>query len=209
MLISLHISSNIYRFHFKAKFFKNTMAREEIFSVNLARWLEKLPTPGIMVNGPLIDLYRNYCGIINIDILKSDIHQGFHQLREKDLSGNSQQTTEIIVDLHYLCKTNKNADSKENEISQSELKQKIATVAKYSRFMKFFEENQCSVCLSSYIEILDDNLHILVPFCGHPLCCRCAGKILMSENIECPRCRGYITADSFNFMKFNVVAFVI
>ena len=69
--------------------------------------------------------------------------------------------------------------------------------------MKFFEDNTCSVCLSSYKEILDDNLHIVIPTCGHPLCCECADNILRRKKKECPRCRGNITADSFNLMKFN------
>ena len=69
--------------------------------------------------------------------------------------------------------------------------------------MKFFVENKCSVCLSSYKEITDDNLHIVIPTCGHPLCCQCADNILVSEKKECPRCRGNITANSFDLMKFN------
>ena len=53
-IYSLHICCNIYIF-FKLKCFRNTMAHkgilsfilacEEIFSVNLARWIKKLPTP--------------------------------------------------------------------------------------------------------------------------------------------------------------------
>ena len=69
--------------------------------------------------------------------------------------------------------------------------------------MKFFEENKCSVCLSSYNEILEGKLQIVIPSCGHPLCCECANNILMGTTKECPRCRGNITADSFNLMKFN------
>ena len=69
--------------------------------------------------------------------------------------------------------------------------------------MKFFEENKCSVCLSSYKEVLDENLHIVVPSCGHPLCCGCADKILLERKKQCPRCKGNISAQSFNLMKFN------
>ena len=154
----------------------------------------------------LTDLDTNYPLGINIDTLEPCIRQGFHHMREDDLSGNSKQTREITIerDPHYLCKTNKNVDSNGNEISPSELKQKIATFAKDSKVMQFFEDNKCSVCLSSYIEVLDENRHIVIPSCGHPLCCACADNILMSEKKECPRCRGYITADSFNLMKFNV-----
>ena len=69
--------------------------------------------------------------------------------------------------------------------------------------MTFFEDNKCSVCLSRYKEVLDENNHIVIPACGHPLCCECADNILKSTKKECPRCRGNITADSFNLMKFN------
>ena len=47
MFISLQICSSIYLFYFKVKKFKDTTAREELFSVNLARRLEKLPTPAL------------------------------------------------------------------------------------------------------------------------------------------------------------------
>ena len=47
MFISLHICSKMNRYYFKVKIFKNTIAREEIFLVNLARRLEKLPTPSL------------------------------------------------------------------------------------------------------------------------------------------------------------------
>ena len=69
--------------------------------------------------------------------------------------------------------------------------------------MKSFELNQCSVCLSNYKEILDDNHHIVISSCGYPLCCDCADKISVSENKEYPRRRGNITAKAFKIMKFN------
>ena len=69
--------------------------------------------------------------------------------------------------------------------------------------MKFLEDNKCSVCLNNFKKIFDDNLHIVVPSCGHPLCCECADNILKSTKKECPRCRGNTTVDDFNLMKFN------
>ena len=56
---------------------------------------------------------------------------------------------------------------------------------------------------SIFKEILDEDLHIVIPTCGHPLCCKCAEVILDSVKKECPYCRGRITAQSFNLMKFN------
>ena len=147
---------------------------------------------------------------INLDQLRSDVLQGFHQLRlrENDLSSNSyysQDTMEIslVAECYLSCKKNKTQSSGENRILQSEIQQKLATVGKDSKVMKFFEDNKCCVCLSTYKEILDNDLHIVVPSCGHPLCCECAYNILASEKKECPRCRGNLTAKSFNLMKFN------
>ena len=110
--------------------------------------------------------------------------------------------------IQYIYHSSKS--SAENEISQSEVQQKLAIVENDMKFfvrfyeaMKFFEDNKCSVCLSNYKEILDDDLHIVIPYCGHPLCCKCADNILKSEKNECPRCKENVTATSFNLMKFN------
>ena len=142
----------------------------------------------------------------------------FVELRVNDLSGNSRESNEFLVELepHFSCKINKNNNkgarlfslfkcftSKENKISQSKIKRKLAKVGKNSEVMKFFEENQCSVCLSSYKEIVESNLHIVVPPCGHPLCCGCADKVLVSIQEQCPRCKGNVTAKSWELMKFN------
>ena len=152
--------------------------------------------------------YR-YLRNINLDQMRSDVLQGFQQLRENDSNDYSQDSMEISLvseeplEPHFSCKENESQSSGNNEILQSEVQQKLATVAKDSKVMKFFEDNKCSVCLRSYKEILDNNLHIVVPSCGHPLCCECAYNILMGEKKECPRCRGNITAKSFSLMKFN------
>ena len=91
----------------------------------------------------------------------------------------------------------------DNEISHSDMKQKLATVDKVSTVLKFFEGKKCSVCLSNYKEILDEDLHIVIPTCGHPLCRKCADNFVESSRVEFPQCRGRITADSFNLLKFN------
>ena len=109
---------------------------------------------------------------------------------------------------HLSCKKNPNEDdtsksSAIDEIAQSEVQQKLAIVEKNTKVMKFFEDNKCSVCLSNYKQVLNDDLHIVIPSCGHPLCCGCADNVLMSERKLCPFCRGSITVDSFNIMKFK------
>ena len=162
----------------------------------------------------LSDLLDDFVRKFNSEHLRSRILEGFQQLRESDFSGNSLESTEISVvpdkplEPHLSCKKNqkehvKTERSVENEITQSKLQQTLAVLDKDSSIMKFFELNKCSVCLSKYIEILDNSFHIVIPSCGHPLCCACADNILKSTKKECPRCRGNITADSFNVMKFN------
>ena len=109
---------------------------------------------------------------------------------------------------HVSCTMKNNKDSKtnrtiKNEISQTELKEKLASVHEISKAVKYFEDKKCSVCLSNYKEILDEDNHIVIPSCGHPLCCKCADTIVESEKKECPQCREKITAQSFNLIRFN------
>ena len=156
----------------------------------------------------LSNLMDNLMKKINSEHLKSKILEGFHQLQAIGLSGNSFKFIDIpIVDSHISCKMNLEEHNNpegpgENEITQNNLKQKLVNFNKDSTIMKFFEENKCTVCLNSYKEILDENLHINISSCGHPLCCGCADKVLVSDK-KCPRCRVNITAESFNLMKFN------
>lgn len=151
---------------------------------------------------------------ISLEQLRLKIIQGFCQLRANHFSGNRHLSMNISLipevqpEPHFSCKMNQNENdtthsSGGNEFSQSEVQQKLAIYEKENKVMKLFKENTCSVCLSSYKEILDDNHHIVVPSCGHPLCCECADNILRSTKKECPLCRGNFTADSFNRMKFN------
>ena len=134
-------------------------------------------------------------------------------MRENDDRFEILQIEEIPIEPneelepHFLCKMNFNKGSsqkiiEENEVSQSELKKKLAVVDKDSEVLSFFQDKKCSVCLSNYKEILDEDLHIVVQSCGHPLCCKCAENVLQSKK-ECPQCRKRITAESFSLMKFN------
>ena len=69
----------------------------------------------------------------------------------------------------------------DNAVSQFELKEKLSVVYKNSEASKFFDENKCPVCMSNYKEILDEDHHIVVLSCGHPLCCKCADNILFGR----------------------------
>ena len=135
------------------------------------------------------------------------------RMREDDDRVGRGQKVEITIvpreelKPHSSCKMNFNKGSspkivEENGVSQSKLKQKLEAIDKENKVLKFFEDNKCSVCLSNYKEILDEDLHIVIPSCGHPLCCKCADNLLESKK-ECPQCKVKITADSFNLMKFN------
>ena len=109
---------------------------------------------------------------------------------------------------HVSCTNNNNKRSTtdertETEVPHSELKQKLASVSKDSKVLKFFDDYKCSVCLSTYKEIIDDNFHVVVSTCGHVLCCHCADNILKYKNKKCPQCRENVTTTSFNLMKFN------
>ena len=158
------------------------------------------------------ELFNYIAQDIDVEHLRSQVLQECNRMREANFLDADHYVTIYIDDVvpekreaHQSCEENNDNvrtmhASEENGISQSEVKQKLAH---FSKSMKLFEENNCSVCLCSYKEILDENLHIVVPSCGHPLCCQCADNILMSTKKECPRCRGNITANSFNLMKFN------
>ena len=112
----------------------------------------------------------------------------------------------VKLEPHSSCRMNTDnsmTDLQENKVSQCELKQKLTKLDKDDKTMKFFEYSKCSVYLSNYKEVFYEDLHIVVPSCGHPLCCKCADNVLVSAKIECPSCRENFTAESFDLMKFN------
>ena len=154
----------------------------------------------------IVDVFVNHT---DSQHLRDDIVEGFRQLRQNnqdDEIEDYQDEIEIYVLTHISCSKNQKESSTDlagNEISQSDLKQKLASLDKNAEALKFFEKNKCSVCLSNYKEIVDEDLHIVVPKCGHALCCKCADEILRSEKKDCPQCRGNILTDSFELLKIN------
>ena len=145
----------------------------------------------------------------DLEYMKSKVLEAIYQLPEnnRDIEIRESLEIDLIPRPHGIsCMENKditNQSSEDNIISQSQLKEKLVSFDKDSEVMQYFEDNRCSVCLTTYKEIVDENVQIVFPICGHPLCCKCADNILKSTKKECPRCRGSITADSFNLMKFN------
>ena len=160
------------------------------------------------------EFWLDFFGELFLTHVKPQILEAIRQMRENDTGDGREQTKEIVVPPklklkpHSSCKMNQNVVSNgqaktETEDCQSELKQKLSTLDKNTKVLKTFKDNKCSVCLSDYKEILDEDNHIVIPSCGHPLCCKCADGILDSEKKECPQCRGQITLQSFNLMNFN------
>ena len=151
-------------------------------------------------------VFDEFLESLSLQFMRPKILQTFYRMRENDSSGDGLETIKLPVvpeeETHSSCRSeNRNTFTQEGEIPQCEIKHELLNAC--SAAVKFFDENQCSVCLGSYKEILDGNLHLVVPSCGHPLCCGCADKILLSPKKECPRCRGSVTAKSFNLMKFK------
>ena len=143
-----------------------------------------------------------------LEHMKQEVIRVINQLRENNRN-NIHQSVEIPVtpkklsEPHRSCKMNQNEATGENHVSQSEIAQKLSALDDEHPMLKQFKENKCSVCLSSYKEILDDKYHIVVPFCGHPLCCKCADEILTRSKKDCPQCSEIVDLESFNLMKFN------
>ena len=109
----------------------------------------------------LVDVFVNHT---DSQHLRDDIVEGFRQLRQNnqdDEIEDYQDEIEIYVLTHILCSKNQKESSTDlegNEISQSDLKQKLASLDKNAEALKFFEKNKCSVCLSNYKEIVDEDL---------------------------------------------------
>ena len=136
------------------------------------------------------------------------ILEGFQKLKEENLEGLSSKLLDIDDGQtngtqHFSCKLNNNENFGENEVRQSDINKKLAVLDQQSETVKFFQDNKCSICLSEYKEILDENLHIVVPSCGHPLCCSCADNIMITKSKNCPQCVRSFTLQSFKLMKFN------
>jgi len=131
---------------------------------------------------------------------------------ERETSGENKSSGKKEVFSKNICE-NKNSGKKysikyieslgDGEAYQYMAKLKLSTIDKQSEVMKFFTDNKCSKCFNSYKEILDNNLHILVPSCGHVLCCQCVDDIMKSNDKVCPSCGEIFTFESFVFMKLN------
>ena len=61
--------------------------------------------------------YSDYLTVISVEQLRLKITEGFRQLRENDLDGNSEDSMKIFLvpeeqrEPHFSCKMNQNEDS--------------------------------------------------------------------------------------------------
>ena len=93
--------------------------------------------------------------------------------------------------------------TRDNGIPQNNIKYLLKSLDEGSKVLKFFKENECPVCISTYQDIIQNDLHILVlDLCHHPICCSCLDNIRkINKKPECPCCRKmYSTA---SLMKFG------
>ena len=150
----------------------------------------------------IVNMFVRITGLVK---MRSKILEGFEELYDDDLIGDCELTMKIPVPeaFHVTCEKNSDDLTEESQIDQCEISQELKEYDEDSRVVKFFDKNSCPVCFGTYKEILDRKLHIVVPTCGHPLCCKCADNIVESISKQCPCCRRKLTSDSYNLMKFN------
>ena len=92
--------------------------------------------------------------------------------------------------------------SRLNGVPNCDMKHHFKRFDNTSQTMKYFNNNKCPVCLASYKEILEKDRHIVIPECGHPICCKCCDEVLRNKP-ECPLGKGYMDIDKFYVMKFD------
>ena len=94
-------------------------------------------------------------------------------------------------------------DAEKNGIVNSDVKQHFKRFGEKSSVMKFFYEKRCEVCFDSYQEVLKEYRHIVIPSCGHPLCCHCRDENLRTKP-QCPFCNAKLNKYEFLVMKFDM-----
>ena len=76
-------------------------------------------------------------------------------------------------------------NAKNNGIPNYDMKHHFKQFGAEKSVMDFFTENKCSDCRASYNEILEEDQHIVIPQCGHPICCKCCDETLRIKP-NCP-----------------------
>ena len=93
--------------------------------------------------------------------------------------------------------------AKENGLPDVDLKQVLKCLDQNSTEMTFFTQSSCPVCLLNYKKIIKKGHHIVIPFCGHPVCCKCCDNLLRNDG-RCPICRKKYNVSRFDIMKFDI-----
>ena len=153
-----------------------------------------------------------------LTFLKDKITSTLAMSREEFLIGNctcfnlavQEYINPVFFHKHMSCRRSKEKtgvvtrrSSKVHGIPNSDLKHYFKNLDKKSTVLDFFTENKCPICMSTYKEIFEDDNHIVVPWCGHPVCCKCCDEI-MRNDAKCSRCRGVFFNFGFDTMKFDV-----
>ena len=83
----------------------------------------------------------------------------------------------------------------------------VKNMLKYSKenrpAMNFFTQNSCPVCMASYKEVIEEDHHIVIPACGHPICCKCCDELLRNDG-RCSICRDDYDIEEFDIMVFDI-----
>ena len=93
--------------------------------------------------------------------------------------------------------------AKKNGIHRISVKHTLKNLKENSPVMDFFTQNSCPVCMASYKEIIEEDHHIVIPACGHPICCKCCDELLRNDG-RCSICRDDYDIDEFDIMVFDI-----
>ena len=112
---------------------------------------------------------------------------------------------------HLSCWENHDAEigpvtrsyAKKNGIESSCVKRTLKNLKANSPAMNFFTQNSCPVCLANYKEVIEEDHHIVIPACGHPICCKCCDELLRNDG-RCSICRDDYNIDEFDIMIFDI-----
>ena len=112
---------------------------------------------------------------------------------------------------HQSCWVNCNKEkgpftrnyAKTNGIHSMCVKHTLKNLKENSPVMEFFTQNSCPVCMASYKEIIEEDHHIVIPKCGHPICCVCCDELLRNDG-RCSICRDVLDTENFDTMVFDI-----
>ena len=93
--------------------------------------------------------------------------------------------------------------AKKNGIHSISVKDMLKKIEENSPSTGFFTRNSCPVCMASYKEVVEEDHHIVIPACGHPICCKCCDELLCNDG-RCSICRNDYDFEEFDIMVFDI-----